>query len=97
MKSIIQILLLLLISLSIYSCKKTSNRMTVVKNCTGIYVAKHGNSYRVCNYNLLEDYQDGDKINITIKKIKHCSIKYPFSNCMLVYPSKGVVEIIKIK
>lgn len=97
MKSIIQILLLLLISLSIYSCKKTSNRMTVVKNCTGIYVAKHGNSYRVCNYNLLDDYQDGDKINITVKKTESCIEESPFNICYLNYPSKGVVEILNIK
>lgn len=97
MKKTALILALLFLSLSISSCNKISSEMTVVKNCTGVYLKNNNNSYRVCNYNLLDDYQDGDKINITVKKTESCIEESPFNICYLNYPSKGVVEILNIK
>ncbi|NLB86178.1 MAG: hypothetical protein GX793_03855 [Bacteroidales bacterium] len=98
MKTIIRLsILIIFLFFTLNSCKKINTEMTVIKNCTGIYIKNYNKSYRVCNYNLLDNYENGDKIRVLVKKIENCTIECSISNCMLVYPSNGWVEILEIK
>lgn len=80
------------------SCKKINDKeMTVVKNCTGIYLIYNSKTYKVCNYEEIINYPDGAKVNATIKKIKNCSIDQSQSVCTLHYDNNGWIEVLDVK
>lgn len=94
-KSLIFISLFLIV---LGGCKKINDKeMTVVKNCTGIYLIYNSKTYKVCNYEEIINYPDGAKVNATIKKIKNCSIDQSQSVCTLHYDNNGWIEVLDVK
>lgn len=82
-----------------YSCKKVKNEtMTVIKDCTGVYLRFLGKDYAVCNLDKVASFSDGATVTATFKKIKECNdIGQSIFVCMLWHESEGWIEVEKIK
>ena len=88
-----------IVFLSFFSCKKTSTEsMTVLKNCTGVYLRFENKIYHVCNPEMVSSFGDGTSVTATFRKIKECngSAKDAIV-CMMVFRNDGWVEVEQIK
>ncbi|MBI4929337.1 MAG: hypothetical protein HY841_01135 [Bacteroidetes bacterium] len=85
--------------LTLYSCKKVRNEeMTVIKDCTGVYLRFNNNDYTVCNLDMVSSFPDGATVTATFKKIKSCSDPgQSVFVCTMDHPNKGWIEVEKIK
>lgn len=74
--------------------------MTVVKDCTGVYLRFNNNDYRVCNLDKVSLFSDGATVKATFKKIDNCSDTGQSAFvCAMVHdpPSKGYINVEKIE
>lgn len=97
MKKKINLTLLGLTVLLSPACKKEKiKNVTIIKDCSGVYIQKNNEDYLVCNDDLLENYNTGDELNVTYKKIDNCNFENKFF-CMMVHAHEGVVEILEVR
>jgi hypothetical protein len=90
------------------SCKKhdkkpacdSSVTMEVVINCTGTYLKGESNAnddttveYLVCNYGILKNYENGDKVNVCYRNVSVCKCSDNKVVCMMLYPHDGLVVV----
>lgn len=81
--------------LSLSGCTDSQSQIaTVKKNCTGSYLRFEDNEFKICNPEIIETYQGGEIITVTIQYNDQCS--YDFA-CNLEYPFEGWVEILEIE
>lgn len=95
-----QILILTTIALFFIftSCDKTYQKMTVIKDCTGVYLrSEQGAEYFVCNNSTLSGYSDGDEIKVEIETVNECYGLLEPVTCSTVHPNQGKIEVVKIK
>ena len=96
---IITFLLCFITVCSSFSCKKATNaNATVVKNCTGVYLQINTSNYKVCNKEILNNYEGGEKVNASfrIANDNTCKAKDDVI-CMMAFPFKDWVVIIKVE
>ena len=72
MKSILRIFIVVITLTTLMSCDKTKVKMTVVKDCTGVYLRDNSRDYFVCNDEILDSYSAGDKIKVTYDDLEEC-------------------------
>jgi hypothetical protein len=83
---------------ALISCKKEKLRsMTVVKDCTGVYLRVDGKDYHVCNDGLLEKYSSGASVMATVKTISDCPEQSDRIVCMMFHENEGWVEIVSLR
>ena len=68
--------------------------MTIERDCTGTYLSQNGLDYHVCNNEMLEDYEDGEEIKVSHKKVSDC-ISHGIT-CLLYHENEGWIEVKKI-
>lgn len=93
-------LLMIAIALTtLFSCKKINNKtMTVVKDCTGVYLRFNRKDYLVCNLEKVSAFADGAKVKASFEKIKGCSdIGQQAFVCMMIHENKGWINVKKIE
>lgn len=86
------------------SCQKSKpvyipdieGKMTVIKNCAGYYLMHNTTIYKVCNRPLLNNYNDGDMITVSLKKTKNCSY-YPYIECTMAFGYNSLVEVLSVE
>ena len=79
------------------SCDKSKHRMTVVKDCTGVYLRqKSGQDFKVCNDHLLDDIADGEKISVSYENLEECFGIIESAACFLEHIYEGKIEITEI-
>jgi hypothetical protein len=83
--------------LTLFSCKRETNTMTVVKDCTGTYLRIHGKDFKVCNLGKLSSVPAGATVTATLKKIDNCKSLDDRFFCGLFHENEGWVEIVKLK
>lgn len=74
--------------------------MTVIKDCTGVYLRFYNNDYTVCNLDKVSSFPDGAKVKATFKKINDCSDPGQTAFvCRMVHSPrpKGFVNVEKIE
>jgi hypothetical protein len=83
--------------LTLFSCKRETNTMTVVKDCTGTYLRIHGKDFKVCNLGKLSSVPAGATVTATLKKIDNCKRLEDKVVCKMLHPNEGLIEIVKLK
>lgn len=75
----------------------TSQKLKVIKDCSGTYVQYENVDYQVCNKDILAKYKDGDWIVASFYKLKECTEKGDQVVCMLYHENKGWVKVYDIQ
>ena len=73
-----------------------SSEVILVRNCSGTYIRFKELDYKVCNTELLIDFKNDTKIQMTFKDSKSCEIAKDTAVCMMYHPFIGSVEVISI-
>ena len=79
------------------SCKKESKTAVLHRNCTGTYLEIDDKMSRVCNFELLESYEQGDEVEVEYKKIKSCSAYNWTIVCSLFFPYDQDIAVSSVK
>jgi len=75
----------------------TSQKMKVVKDCSGVYIQWENADYHVCNKDLLAKYKDGEWILASFYTLKECPEKGEEMVCALYHENKGWVKVFDIQ
>lgn len=81
------------------ACKKIKHQeVTVVRDCTGVYLRMNNKDYHVCNTEAVESFANGTKVNATFRQISQCngSAKDDIV-CMMLHENEGWIEVVKVK
>lgn len=93
-----RILFICLVGLLFSACTKVNEQtLTIEKNCTGVYLEQNGQFFYVCNDAILKDFEDGDKISVSYKKINKCGAENTGFICHLAFPNHGNIKVLKIQ
>jgi len=96
---VIMLILIPVVSLLLISCEKErTEKVTVIKDCTGSYLRFDGKDYLICNREKAEPFSDGTIVTATFKAIKNCtgSAKDAIV-CMMYHQNEGWIEVEKIQ
>ncbi len=96
MKTILSILVLSLAFTSLVSCDKTKVKMTIVKDCTGVYLRDNSRDYYVCNDDILENYSAGDKIKVSYDVLEECFGLLEPVSCEMAHLYDSKIEVTEI-
>ena len=55
-----------------------SARMIVFKDCTGWYLREGNRDYRICNYDMVKDYEHKGAVEVSYQRISSCDIRGHF-------------------
>jgi hypothetical protein len=69
--------------------------MTVVIDCTGSYLRLNEKDYQICNIENIQDYDNGDEIKASFKKISNCD-NSEIITCEMLHGNEGWIEVLKI-
>ena len=84
-----------LFAISLGSCKMSNlKNAEVVKDCTGSYLKIDGQDFFVCNAEKLNDFKDGEEVQVTVNMSEECNLT---GICLLYHPNSGYVEVTNIK
>ena len=90
-------LILGMILLVSFSCDKKTQKMEIVRDCTGTYLKKDGKDHYVCNESILSSYNAGDKIKVQYDVLTDCFGLINQPTCLLLHEYDDKIEITKIK
>ena len=79
------------------SCDKKTQKMEVVRDCTGTYLKKDGKDHYVCNESKLSSYASGDKVKVQYDVLAECFGLIDQPVCLLFHEFEDKIEITKIK
>lgn len=88
---------LLLLAISISSCRKKAQNGRIDRDCTGTYLELNDNDYFICNSEMTDSFQDGSSVQVKFKKLNECPPASVSFSCEMYHPSVGFVEVIEIK
>ena len=89
-KLIIPVITLLLLG----SCARKKNAV-IVRDCTGTYLQRMGNDYKVCNTEVLESLETGAEIDAKYKLISSCSADTGVV-CMLYHKYESWIRVLEV-
>ena len=96
MKSFVFSFLVILLVTVPGCCKSKS--ATIVRDCTGTYLRISEKDYRVCNFEKVANYLNGEEVVVTFNKT--CSCTGPANDqiqCMMYHEFESWIEVTKIK
>lgn len=81
--------------LLILACKRERNQtMTVICDCTGVYLRMDGKDYHVCNESMLFPFADNSEVVASFKKIKECnSLSSRNAVCTQYHKNEGRIRV----
>jgi len=71
--------------------------VTVVKDCTGVYLRDQQKDYRVCNHEMLDGYNNGASVQAQYKTIGSCPTLDTGAVCAMYHASEGLIEIYSVE
>ena len=71
--------------------------MTVVRDCTGMYLRFEGKDYHVCNEESFSSIADGTRVTATFEKTGSCKPIEDRVVCKLLHLNEGYVKVKKLK
>lgn len=93
-----RLLIVLVIAISFTSCSKEIEKMTVIKDCTGIYLrSKSGIDFKVCNEEDLADFATGTKIKVKYDKLEECFGLLDPPTCSETHSFESKIEVTEIE
>lgn len=69
--------------------------MTVVKDCTGAYLRFNDKDYQICNIEIVEDFENGVKVEASFEKIDDC--ENIWAACFMMHENEGWINVTKIE
>ena len=66
--------------------------MTVIKDCTGSYLRLNGNDYHICNFKIVDTFDNGTKVEGSFNKIDEC-IDNDEVVCEMYHQNEGWIEV----
>ncbi len=90
-------LILGMILLVSFSCDKKTQKMEIVRDCSGTYLKKDGKDHYVCNESKLSSYATGDKVKVQYDVLTECFGLIDQPICLLYHEFEDKIEITKIK
>jgi hypothetical protein len=86
------------LSFAMAGCTKEKNEMvTIVKNCTGVYIQIEGKHFLVCNEEVFANIDNGSSKRIVFKKVKSCKAKNDKEIvCTMYFQHEGKVEVLQV-
>jgi len=82
----------------ISSCSEINNRdMTVVKDCTGSYLRFNNKDYHICNYEIVDEFDDETEVKASFNKIETCPNIYDLVVCEMYHKNEGLINVTKIE
>ena len=99
MKRTINLIAIAVLLLSIFSCTKIKNEdMTVIKDCTGVYLRFNNRDYHVCNTEKVSSFENNAEVKATFKKINTCTgTASEATVCHMLHENEGWIEVEKIE
>lgn len=90
---------LLVLALSFQNCSKERNQnVTVVRNCTGVYLRLSDKDYKVCNLEKVSTFPADATVTATFKKIKDCNNPaYSGPSCRMLHLYESWIEVENIQ
>ena len=88
-----KITLLLLLPLLI-ACEK-EDEMEVIKDCTGTYLRKNNKDFKVCNKEVLDEFDENVTVTVTYIKLEDCNEEGFL--CELYHEYEGFIEVKEIE
>lgn len=80
-----------------FSCQKSEKNMEVIKDCTGSYLRDNGKDYKVCNIEMLENYESGQDVTVAYAHLSSCEALDTVIVCELYHPYEGWIKIKEIE
>lgn len=96
MKSILKIFTVAIALTTLMSCDKSKVKMTIVKDCTGVYLRDNSRDYFVCNDEILESYSAGDKVKVTYDELEECFGILETPSCEMAHIYESKIEVTEI-
>jgi DhnA family fructose-bisphosphate aldolase class Ia len=92
------LLILLPVFIVFASCSKhRMASMTVVKDCTGVYLRQDKKDYHVCNDEILSALKDGSEVKASFVKVQGCPAQKDRMVCMMYHENEGWIEVERTK
>jgi len=95
MKNHFLYLFAILLIVTISSCTKTGSAL-VVKDCTGSYLKLKEKDYLICNSETVNDFNNGDSINVVFKTAKKC-LTDTLVRCKMFHANEGWINVTEVK
>jgi hypothetical protein len=82
-----------------FSCEKDQfTNATVIRDCGNTYLRIEDKDYLVCNLEMVENYNDGAKIKVSINKLNECSsAQVNIEVCVILHPNEGWIKVNSIE
>ena len=75
-----------------------TERVTVVKDCTGVYIRSNEKDFKVCNYEILNPYSDGSVLKVNYNGLESCpATTDSVATCLMLHPTEGKVHVNKVE
>ena len=80
------------------SCNPDVEKMTVIKDCTGVYLrSTSGSDYKVCNEEDLSGFANGEVIKVEYDNLEECFGLLDDPSCTIEHSFSSKVEVTDIK
>lgn len=91
-------LLIALMAASILAaCSKENKSATVIKNCTGTYLQVDNKIHRVCNYEILDEYSEGEEVEVSFETSRNCEAYDTLILCEMLFEYNKDIRISSVK
>ena len=82
----------------ILSCSDDiEGEMIVKKDCTGSYLRFNDKDYHICNFEIVDDFEDGTEVKASFTEIGSCSAYDNMFVCDMLHLNEGWIKITKIE
>jgi hypothetical protein len=87
----------LMMIICLNACQSTQYAVgTIASDCSGTYVIIKDKHYNICNWELVDEKEDGDKFRFKYESINSCLAYDTTFHCMLYHENEGWIVIKKI-
>ncbi len=84
-------------SIILLSCSDDiEGEMIVIKDCTGSYLRFNDKDYRICNFEIVDDFEDGTEVKASFTEIESCSAYDNVNICDMLHINEGWITVTKI-
>ncbi|MCI5059379.1 MAG: hypothetical protein MRY83_24920 [Flavobacteriales bacterium] len=92
-----KIVVIVTLTIGMFGCSKKRNTdAKVIRNCTGIYLNVDNKNYKVCNRDILQNYENEEPLTATFKKAEDCDLQSELV-CFMHFDFEHYIEIKDIK
>ncbi|SFT53497.1 hypothetical protein SAMN05216474_1145 [Lishizhenia tianjinensis] len=75
----------------LFACSKQED-MQLIKDCTGTYLRKNKKDLKVCNDEILTNYEENELITVVYERVEDCAPQQGFV-CELYHEHEGYIVV----